>query len=77
MKNRKKNNLTKRTASKLLSKGDLVFYVDCGLIFETRFLTAGEDFIKTKDGELLYEEVGKTWFMTKLVAEREAARNGE
>ena len=69
MSNEKRSVLTKRKAEKLLSKGDTVFYLNCGSIHKTKFVSAYSDFLRTEDGDLFYDEVGITWFLTKVVAE--------
>ena len=59
--------LTKAKANHLL-QNDFVYYWDNDILKKTKLLRADEYSLLTEDGEFLYDEVGTTWFLTKLVA---------
>ena len=59
--------LTKAKANRLL-ENDFVYYWDNDILKKTKFLRSYECSLLTEDGEFLYDEVGETWFLTKLVA---------
>ena len=40
----------------------------CGELKRSKYICAKEHSILTEDGEFVYDEVGKTWFLTELVA---------
>ena len=49
-------------------KGDFVYYWENGELRRSKYISAKEHSILTEDGEFVYDEVGKTWFLTELVA---------
>ena len=59
--------LRKDTADSYL-KGDFVYYCENGELKQSKYISAKEQSILTEDGEFVYDEVGKTWFLTELVA---------
>ena len=59
--------LRKDTADRYL-KGDFVYYLENGELKRSKYISAKEHSILTEDGEFVYDEVGKTWFLTELVA---------
>ena len=61
--------LRKDTADSYL-KGDLVYYWENGELKQSKYISAKGQSILTEDGEFVYDEVGKTWFLTKLIAKQ-------
>lgn len=59
--------LRKDTAGSYL-KGDFVYYWENGELKRSKCISAKEHSILTEDGEFVYDEVGKTWFLTELIA---------
>ena len=59
--------LRKDTADSYL-KGDFVYYWENGELKRSKYICAKEHSIMTEVGEFVYDEVGKTWFLTELVA---------
>ena len=59
--------LRKDTADSYL-KGYFVYYLENGELKMSKCISAKEHSILTEDGEFVYDEVGKTWFLTELVA---------
>ena len=59
--------LRKDTADSYL-KGDFVYYWENGELRRSKYISAKEHSILTEYGEFVYDEVGKTWFLTELVA---------
>ena len=57
--------LTKAKANHLL-QNDFVYYWDNDILRKAKFVRAYEYSLLTEDGEFLYDEVGETWFLTKL-----------
>ena len=61
--------LRKDTADSYL-KGDFVYYWENGELKRSKYICAKQHSILTEDGEFVYDEVGKTWFLTELVAKQ-------
>ena len=61
--------LRKDTADYFL-KGDFVYYWENGELKRSKYISAKEHSILTEDGGFVYDEVGKTWFLTKLIAKQ-------
>ena len=61
--------LRKYTADSYL-KGDFVYYWENGELKRSKYISAKEHSILTEDGEFVYDEVGKTWFLTELIAKQ-------
>ena len=61
--------LRKDTADSCL-KGDFVSYWWNGELKRSKCISAKEHSILTEDGEFVYDEVGKTWFLTEWVAKQ-------
>ena len=61
--------LRKDTADSYLN-GDFVYYRENGELKRSKYISAKERSILTEDGEFVYDEVGKTWFLTELVAKQ-------
>ena len=61
--------LRKDTADYYL-KGDLVYYWENGELKRSKYISAKAHSILTEDGEFVYDEVGKTWFLTESVAKQ-------
>ena len=59
--------LRKDTADKYL-KGDFVYYWENGELKRSKYISAKAHSILADVGEFVYDEVGKTWFLTELVA---------
>ena len=59
--------LRKDTADSYL-KGDFVYYLENVELKRSKCISAKEHSILTEDGEFVYDEVGKTWFLTEIVA---------
>ena len=59
--------LRKETADYYL-KGDCVYYWENGVLKQSKYISAKDHSILTEDGEFVYDEVGKTWFLTEMVA---------
>ena len=59
--------LRKDTAGGYL-KGDFVYYWENGELNRSKYISAKDHSILTEDGEFAYDDVGKTWFLTELVA---------
>ena len=59
--------LRKDTADSYL-KGDFVYYWENGELKRSKYISAKEHSILTEVGELLYDDVRKTWFLTEMVA---------
>ena len=59
--------LRKDTADSYL-KGDSVYYWENGVLKRSKYICAKQHSILTADGEFVYGDVGKTWFLTELVA---------
>ena len=59
--------LRKDTADSYL-KEDFVYYWENGELKRSKYVCAKEYSILTEAGEFVYDEVGKTWFLTELVA---------
>ena len=51
-------------------KGDFVYYCENGEFRQSKYISAKQHSILTEDGEFVYDEVGKTWFLTELIAEQ-------
>ena len=51
-------------------KGDFVYYWENGELKRSKYISAKEHSILTEDGEFVYDEVGKTWFLTEIVAKQ-------
>ena len=49
-------------------KGDIVYYWWNGELKRSKYISAKAHSILTDVGEFVYDEVGKTWFLTELVA---------
>lgn len=49
-------------------KGDFVYYYENGELKRSKYISAEEHSIITDVGEFVYDDVGKTWFLTELVA---------
>ena len=61
--------LRKDTADSFL-KGDFVYYWENGELKRSKYISAKAHSILTDVGEFVYDEVGKTWFLTKLIAKQ-------
>ena len=61
--------LRKDTADRYL-KGDFVYYWENGELKRSKYNSAKEHSILTDVGEFVYDDVGKTWFLTELVAKQ-------
>ena len=61
--------LRKDTADSYL-KGDFVHYLENGELKRSKCISAKDHSILTEDGEFVYDEVSKTWFLTELVAKQ-------
>ena len=61
--------LRKDTADSYL-KGDFVYYLENGEVKRSKCIQAKDRSILTDAGEFMYDEVGKTWFLTELVAKQ-------
>ena len=61
--------LRKDTADSYL-KGDFVYYWENGELRRSKYISAKENSILTEDGEFVYDEVGKTRFLTEIVAKQ-------
>ena len=61
--------LRKDTADSYL-KGDFVYYWENGELKRSKYTSAKAHSILTDVGEFVYDEVGKTWFLTKLIAKQ-------
>ena len=61
--------LRKDTADYYL-KGNFVYYLENGVLKQSKYICAKQHSILTEDGEFVYDEVGKTWFLTKLIAKQ-------
>ena len=59
--------LRKDTAGSYL-KEDFVYYWENGELKRSKYISAKAHSILTDVGEFVYDEVGKTWFLTELVA---------
>lgn len=51
-------------------KGDFVYYWWNGELKRSKYISAKAHSILTEVGEFAYDEVGKTWFLTELVAKQ-------
>ena len=51
-------------------KGDFVYYLENGELKQSKYIREKDRSILTEDGEFVYDEVGKTWFLTELVAKQ-------
>lgn len=51
-------------------KGDFVYYWENGELKRSKYISAKEHSILTDVGEFVYDEVGKTWFLTEMVAKQ-------
>ena len=51
-------------------KGDFVYYWENGELKLSKYISANAHSILTDVGEFVYDEVGKTWFLTELIAEQ-------
>ena len=60
--------LSYRTAKRLLDIGDSVFTVEGGQVIEYKVVRIFADSIKVADGYLYYDEIRKTWWLTKKMA---------
>ena len=61
--------LRKDTADSYL-KGDFVYYLENGELKQSKYICAKEHSILTDVGEFVYDDVGKTWFLTEMVAKQ-------
>ena len=61
--------LRKDTADSYL-KGDFVYYWENGELKRSKYICAKQHSILTEDGEFVYYDVGKTWFLTELIAKQ-------
>ena len=61
--------LRKDTADSYL-KGDFVYYWENGELKRSKYISAKAHSILTDVGEFVYDDVGKTWFLTELVAKQ-------
>ena len=61
--------LRKDTADNYL-KGDCVYYWENVELKRSKYISAEEHSILTEDGEFVYDDVGKTWFLMELVAKQ-------
>ena len=59
--------LRKDTAGSYL-KEDFVYYWENGELKRSKYISTKTHNILTDVGEFVYDEVGKTWFLTELVA---------
>ena len=59
--------LRKDTADSYL-KGDFVYYWENGALKRSKYISAKAHSILTDVGAFVYDEVGKTWFLTEMVA---------
>ena len=51
-------------------KEDFVYYWENGELKRSKYISAKAHSILTDVGEFVYDEVGKTWFLTELVAKQ-------
>ena len=51
-------------------KGDFVYYWENGELKRSKYISAKAHSILTDVGEFVYDEVGKTWFLTEFVAKQ-------
>ena len=51
-------------------KGDFVYYWENEELKRSKYISAKAHSILTDVGEFVYDEVGKTWFLTELIAKQ-------